>query len=573
MECRTSTRYLLPLLLGCLLLCSCGPLHPTTDPLDLVDVGHIYDGPIFEPDPWDPGVFQPPVAVRLVVDSFWCIDESDVDMGTSDDEPYMMLTGIATHATPVAWATGFPKVFSNVDRGENRRLQSSQRLIQETLLPADTQIGFNITMMENDGWTESSTAASWRISSFQHNIQSHVNDVLQQARETDLDGFNNQFPTLAATTFSEKIDYLYSAIQGGYDKDDFIAEQTLTYSFDELRDWAAQKPYKTHYLELDGGDEGRYRLRFHLAFGSNPEKAFAVRKFTHYDALAVGNMLDGETDEIMLVIDDDAPGDDGRFEFYTNQGQLVWSFDAFYTRYDRVAVGDVLGNNYDEILVASDDNGGQVAIYSAHDGHQLRNFAAPFSKYDGFAIGDVTGDSKLEILIARDDDKRVHILNAEGQILNTFGLGWDFDGTRYLANVSSARHDAFLVGDVLGNAKDEIVMLDNQNGFSTCRVYDLQGTELRRHHRIFFTHHDAALLADVTGDTKKELLIGVDGADGWTGLTLWGFSVDTGAQADIRYWPWFTKYDGFAAGRLFSNTAKEQLIMATDEDDIIAIAK
>jgi hypothetical protein len=74
-------------------------------------------------------------------------------------------------------------------------------------------------------------------------------------------------------------------------------------------------------LVLDGGDEGKYWLRYHLEFGEDATREFGAR-FTSWDDLAVGNVDLIPGDEIVIVCDDDAPGGKGRFYVYNGLGRL-----------------------------------------------------------------------------------------------------------------------------------------------------------------------------------------------------------------------------------------------------------
>ncbi len=219
--------------------------------------------------------------------------------------------------------------------------------------------------------------------------------------------------------------------------------------------------------------------------------------------------------------------------------------------------------------MASDDDGGQIRIYDGL-GNKLKQFPAPFTKYDGLAVGNVTGDSKAEILIARDDDRRVYILNVEPEprVLKTFPVD-AFSGCRYTADAESNRHDGFAVGDVLGDDFAEIVIAVNRNGKnSTVHIFDFSGRELHKFN-TFFTHCDGFILADIYGDDKAEVVVAVDDGDKENGFTIYATEVRTNTILG-RFWPLFTKYDGFAAGDL-NGDGKDEILIATDEDDRVYI--
>ena len=323
-------------------------------------------------------------------------------------------------------------------------------------------------------------------------------------------------------------------------------------------------------VELDGGDEGRYQLRWHLEFDEDASHEFDAR-FTRWDEFAVGNIAAGPEAEIVTACHEDASGNNGKFRVYSGDGAYQGSFECFFTHYDHVAIGDVRGTGTEQIVIASDDHGGMINIYTG-DGRQVYSFGAPFTRYDGLAVGNVLGDAKAEILLARDDDKTVLIYDDLGEQRGSFDLPWDFDGTRYTDDTT--RHDVFLVGDVLGDDYAEIVMVENKNGpESELFVYDANG---RRQQlplaQIFLRRHGAVVLADVAGDAKQELVVAADSSSGHGGCWILVYDLVTGRELGPRPWPILTRYDGLAAGDVLG-VGKDQVLLATDEDDRIRISK
>jgi len=502
-----------------------------------------------------------PVFVRIVLDSLYCVKESKYDHGTDSDEPYLLVTAFASHRSPQAWSTGDPEVFSDVDSGENRRFTyaNAQRVVFEGEVPPGAVVGFNAVVMEAD---EGSMEQRRRLAR-------NITEQLLRGPLTGLPEFQVDPITRAITDFMmgnivSLIDTIMHALGGG--ADDFVATNTFTASYDQLKRWAQGERCRAMFMDLDGKDEGHYILRWHLEFVREASRSF-VTKFTHWDGFAVGNVLGSAEPEIVIVVDEDAPGDDGKFYIYDRQGHLLRTWNGFYTHYDRIVIGDVLGDALEEIIVASDDGGGQIRIYDG-SGNKLRHFAAPFTKYDGLAVGNVMGDAKAEIVIARDDDRQVFIYNAEGQRLRAFMVD-AFSGCRYTADAESNRHDGFALGDVLGDGYAEILIAINRNGSdSTVFIFDASGRELRKFN-TFFTHCDGFILADIFGDAKKEIVIAVDGGDGRAGFTIYATEVRTNTVV-IRHWPLFTKYDGLAAGDL-NGDGKDEILLATDEDSRVYI--
>jgi hypothetical protein len=127
-------------------------------------------------------------------------------------------------------------------------------------------------------------------------------------------------------------------------EDDVVAHNTLSLDYDELLEWSTQSKYRIMDLGFDGGDEGKYILRSHIEFA--PEFRYDFEhEFTRRDEFATGNVYDlTSEDEIVVVVDQDASGNDDRFYILRGaSGDLLANFDRFFSRWDRVAIGDVFG--------------------------------------------------------------------------------------------------------------------------------------------------------------------------------------------------------------------------------------
>jgi len=516
-------------------------------------------------------VVREPIFVRMVLDSLYCKDESAWDHFTDSDEVYFIVTGFSTHTEPNAWSTGSPQLFEDVDDDENRRMTSSQRLVYEGDVPPDSIIGFNVVAMEQDGLH----------SSVQETIAEEIVNSIEEEIDAAFDALSGPYSVAAignavvagvAAALVYIFDFLLSPFTGG--SDDKIADETVTLGYDDLLQWSTEGPHKPMRLLLYGGGEGNYEIRWHLEFHS-AESAFA-HKFTHWDTLLTGDFYGDSKREILIVIDDDATGNDGRFYILNSDGvPIIPPFDAFYTSYDRVAIGDVIGDEKADIIIASDDNGGRLRSYTASSSNDGELAIITFNRYDGLAAGDVLpSEAKQQIIHASHSNDRVYLYKYNGSPMGGFNLDWDFNGCRYTDEDS--RHDALLVGDVLGDEIDEIVMIDNTGGqHGHVYVYNSFGNHghaLRTSFSVFFTNHDAVALGDFTGDSKLELLVATDDGDGSLGLTIRIYDVESGERVGTRYWPWFTKYDGFTT-LYITGTDKDQILVAIDEDNIVYIGK
>ena len=514
---------------------------------------------------------EEPLYVRIMLDSLYCVKQEEGNHFRNPDEPYLVVTGYASHSEPRSWSAGVIGPFSDVDSKENRRIDDGAgRVVFEGEVAPGATVGFNAVVWEADACSDSGTRQEI-ADTIAAGIESTLSSVsLETLGLPDvLHGFITGAVADAIGRLISTLDcWIYCRIPGG--EDDLVANETVTLGYEDLCAWAQGDPHKAMVLDLDGGDSGHYHLRWHLEFDRQGSQSFGA-KFTNWDDFAAGDLLGDSGDEIVIVIDEDAPGDDGRFYLYGSGGTLLRTFDAFYTKHDRVAISDVLGGPEGEVIVASNDDGGKITVYDAR-GLQQRNFRARFTKFDGLAVGNVLGDSKAEILVACDEDRKVYIYDGDGTKVGEFGINWDFDGCRYLDDHGN-HYDAFLVGDVLGDGYAEIVMIDNKNGAdSKVYVYNANGRELRTPFKLFCTHFDAAVLGDLKGDAKKELLIATDGHDKSKGYAIRMYGIQSGSQVGTRFWPCFTKYDGFAAGDVLG-TGKDQVLLATDKDNRVYIGR
>lgn len=528
---------------------------------DLPAVGAAVDAPATAISPKAPAG-RPPLYARIVIDSIYCERESKWDHLTSQDEPYLMVLGIATHRDPISWNTGRPQVFRDVDTGNNRRFTTQRRVIYEGEVPPGAVVGFQAIMWEKDA---SSDNAVMRLA------DKAAHSIHEWIKAGEYPNVKKDFPRLMVALWP----YLISAgvyLAGGGD-DDKIGEQEALFDYEDLTRFS-ERPHRALRMVFDGGDEGKYWLRYHVEFGEDATRELGIR-FTEWDDVAVGNVGGVAGDEIVVVSDKEGAGGSGRFFVYDGQGKLVRSFDAPYSRFDRLAVANVEAGTFGEILVASPAGGGTVRSYD-HTGALKRNLKIPFTKYDGFAVGNVVGDDKAEIIIARDDDRKVLVCSRDGEKLDEFGLDWPFKGVRYTA--SDTRHDAFLVGDVLGDGKAEIVMIQNKNSNqSVIRVYNGKGAEVRKssiagEFGATFTNYDAAALGDVHGDAKKELLIAVSDDEKSYSYTTYVLDLASGKQVGTRHWPWYSKHDGFAAGSLLGG-GKQQIVVASIGDKTVYVGR
>ncbi|RMF56048.1 hypothetical protein D6745_00480 [Candidatus Woesearchaeota archaeon] len=301
-----------------------------------------------------------------------------------------------------------------------------------------------------------------------------------------------------------------------------------------------------YFLHLDAADTLQSKL---INKGVNVARVDTedFRFFTSFsggfnigDGFAVGDVLGDSKNEI-LVADDIT----NVIHIFDANGNELHSFDGMYTTNDGFAVGDVLGDEKDEILVAGD----QTHIINIFDGNSngtpLNSFDGGFTAGNGFAVGNILGDVKDEILVAGDQTGYIDILNGSGDFLDGYPTIF-------------SQGDGFAVGDVLGDTKDDIIIEDHNTNIIHIYTYPL-ATDL-----YFLGYNGNRLL---TGDFKgmgKELIAQVD--DVLNEIHLWNvIDLLNGTltwEGKIQSFGSLMN-DGFAAAD-FVGDAKDELIIASD---------
>lgn len=287
-------------------------------------------------------------------------------------------------------------------------------------------------------------------------------------------------------------------------------------------------------------------------------------RVTGYDGFAVGNVFGGPEAEIITVVDEDAPGDNGRFYIYTYNGDLLLTFDARFTKNDRIITGDLWGDSLQEEIAVVIDEDDKVYIYDS-SGSLLHSFEAKFTPFDTFASGNIQGDEKDEIIIAIDEDDKVYVYTNQGTKLFEFDIFWNFNGANNLGDKSD-HNDAMAVGNVFGDKYAEILLLDQNGDKSLVYIYNVINGSLwlKATLMVRFTKYDIFTTGDVLGNEREEIIIAIDEDhmiyiyDAMTGLLKCRY-------ADI------TPVDAIASGNLFGGS-KEEIAVAQDDDHLIFIA-
>ncbi len=492
--------------------------------------------------------------VKIMIDSFYCIAESASDQSSDSDEPYFLIYGFSTTKNPNVWSTGDPQIFGDVDAGEVNRFTWGQRWVGWENPGPDTIMGFHVGILEEDD------VDNTFIKNLQTNTVYEIGKAIDDNKGKSKTELKN---AIHGSTNYYQFTYDDSALLG---KHDFVGSHTEIFDKIDLVKWSnvVHRPFE---FDIDGGSEGHYRVRWHLEFDPDASKYFS-QDFNEYDEIAVGNVMSDSKDEIVIASHGAVPGVDGRFYIYDGTGKQLTTFDQKFAALNRMTVGDIDNDGFDEIVVASYGDG-YIRGYNA-DGSTQVSFKAPVPLYVGLAAVDVGWDDGAEILFA--DGFQVIIFSGAGAQLHAFPIvGWTFNGTRNTG--PDTQHDAFLVGDVIGDSTPEIVFIDNQHGSgSQVHLYapNSTGVEIVKFGlpQGTFTYHDASCLGNVLGDSKLELFLASDQGDGNFGCKIMAFDMTSRTKVLERYYPMYTIYDGFASGDVLG-IGRDMFIVATDEDNKI----
>ena len=171
---------------------------------------------------------------------------------------------------------------------------------------------------------------------------------------------------------------------------------------------------------------------------------------------------------------------------------------------DDMAVGDVTGDAFDEILVA-DDGEGRIDVHDTSSG-QTTSFHTPIGQdlfayndvHDDLAAGNVTGDSKDEIIVGDANFGMIIVYSATGEKLKTLS-GLAVDG-----------NDLVVAGDFLpGQGLDEIAIVNSEDE-GRIDVFDINRNLLQVRHSGFDGSGDDVAVGDVTGDLAEEVIVAND---------------------------------------------------------------
>jgi hypothetical protein len=174
-------------------------------------------------------------------------------------------------------------------------------------------------------------------------------------------------------------------------------------------------------------------------------------------------------------------------------GQEPGGFPSGVDEDDAMAVGDLVGDSGDEVVIAGDDEG-RVDVHDGRTGELLDRLTLPFNKEeDGLAVGNVLGDPKDEFIVADEGLSTVAIVTAAHQSVR-FLLHMGFDST-----------DTLLAADTTGDGFDEIIVANDEDD-GRVDVFDQFGNLVDQVH-TGFDGDDAVAAGEVTRDAFADIVV------------------------------------------------------------------
>jgi hypothetical protein len=171
---------------------------------------------------------------------------------------------------------------------------------------------------------------------------------------------------------------------------------------DEIIFASDEKDEYTIYTRLGGSQT------FLLDWNFDGSSVPGIKSDAHSDALTTGNVFNSALDEILFI---DQNADNSILYIYDGKGVLLAKTKVRFTKFDALASGDLLGNDYDEVLIAIDEDRA-IYILDALDGI-LKMHHGRVTPVDIFAAGEVEPGKKETIFLAVDDDSKIYVYEQE----------------------------------------------------------------------------------------------------------------------------------------------------------------
>ncbi len=260
------------------------------------------------------------------------------------------------------------------------------------------------------------------------------------------------------------LDYSLDKVRGFKRQDDGTFEEFAIgnrnierYDFVEIADVDNSGP--DEIIIADVSDD-----RIHVYDSSLHEITSFDAGIERYDDLAAGD-VDGDGQVEIILGDASDPSGKSIRIFNINGNEIGWIKVANgYERYDRVSAGDVDGDGVDEIVHgdASDNN---IHIYKWNEGiagnfSAINQFPVDYSREDEIAVNDVDGDGFDEIIFGEGTDGNVP---ENGHRLVVYDLEGNIEAKSL--DIQFEKSDSLAAGDIDLDGIAEIVVGNKDDGF------------------------------------------------------------------------------------------------------------
>ena len=207
-----------------------------------------------------------------------------------------------------------------------------------------------------------------------------------------------------------------------------------------------------------------------------------VASFDAYDSTYTGGVrltmgdVDGDGAEEIVTVP--GPGGGPQVRVFDLEGNLESQFYAFEVTLRSglyVATGDIDGDGIEEIAVSTDEGGSaRVALFDK-DGEQVVSTISTFPDISGarsvrVAMGDVDGDESDEVIVSLGEghEPLIRVYEPDGEMVSEF-----------LAYASTYDKGVFVAsGDLDGDGDDEIVTGTDNGGGPQVQIFDGEGAWL-----------------------------------------------------------------------------------------------
>jgi hypothetical protein len=207
------------------------------------------------------------------------------------------------------------------------------------------------------------------------------------------------------------------------------------------------------------------------------------------------------------------------FDGVTNRLRLDFlAYDAQFTGGVRVAVGDVNGDGFPDIVTGAGPGGGpNVEVFSGQDGALLRSFFAFDPNFTGgvfVAAGDANGDGFADIIVGADAGGGPNVVVVDGRNGNSLSSFFAFDAG-FTGGVRVA------AGDLDGDGAAELLVAAGPGGGPQVRAFNGATGQLLPGplgsvfvFDVAFTGGVYVAAADLNGDGRAEIVVGAGAGGG-----------------------------------------------------------